>query len=85
MFNLKSKWDSHGTFEYINKDKQLIIVDRFSLPKRNKFSFDVNVFNDNSDKHIFTELFVTPVRLRYIVGLFQFNKNIINKICDKKV
>ena len=85
MFDMKPKWDGHGTFEYVNKDRQLIIVDRFSLPKRRKLSLDVNIFNDNSDTHIFTELFVTPARLRYIVDLFQFNKNIINKICNKKI
>lgn len=82
MFGLTTKWIGFGTFEYRNKKKQLVIIDRFFASQRKKFSFDVNIFNDNSDAHIFTELFVTPSRLRYIINLYQFDKNIIDEVCD---
>ena len=82
MFSSKTKWNGCGTFQYINKYKQLVIIDRFKSPQRKMANFDVNIFEDNSDDHIFTELFVSPPRLKYILGLYEFDEEIADEVND---
>jgi len=73
-------WKGAGTFEYRDKAKNLIIIDKYSSPFTKEVSFDVNIFENENDESFFNEISVAPKRLKAILDFYEFDKNIIDEI-----